>query len=187
MLLRSLRVLRALESFESGRCQPPHLTMSRGKTKTFNFQLSIFNSKMFGVGCKPGSVLLCSPWSVAHNRPWRSSLRHSSMHCALTQATLALYPSASGEQPYILPIYLSLQPVGSTVPGVLLPERWALTPPFHPYPSCDGRLFSVTFNLAVADNFPLRSTVLCVARTFLSLPKREAATKSPRQTDHKNK
>ena len=84
---------------------------------------------------------------------------------------LAFYPSASGEQPYILPIYLNLQPVGGTVPEVLLPERWALTTPFHPYLPEGRRLFSVTFNLAVTDNFPLRSTVLCVARTFLSLPK----------------
>ena len=134
MLLRSLRALRALESFESGRCQLPHLTMSRGRTKTFNFQLSIFNSKKeFGVGCKPSSVLLGPRWRVAHNPPLRSSLRHSSMHCAHTQAKLALYPSTSGEQPYILSIYLSLQPVGSTVPATLLPGRWALTPPFHPY------------------------------------------------------
>ena len=93
---------------------------------------------------------------------------------------LAFYPSASGEQPYILPIYLNLQPAGGTVPGVSLPERWALTPPFHPYlpsertcpsPHAGRRLFSVTLNLAVANNFPLGSAVLCVARTFLSLPK----------------
>ena len=51
---------------------------------------------------------------------------------------LAFYPSASGEQPYILPIYLNLQPVGGTDPGILLPERWALTPPFHPYPLRGG-------------------------------------------------
>ena len=152
-----------------------------------NSPFSIFNSKkVVGVGCKPSSVLLGLCWSIAHNRPSESSLRHSSMHCALTQATLALYPSASGEQPYILPIYLSLQPVGGTVPATLLPGRWALTPPFHPYPSCDGRLFSVTFNLAVADNFPLRSTVLCVARTFLSLPLGEAATKPPRLPHRKD-
>ena len=141
--------------------------MSRGKNKTFNFQFSI--QKKFGVGCKPSSVLLGPRWRVAHNPPLRSSLRHSSMHCAHTQAKLALYPSTSGEQPYILSIYLNLQPVGSTVPNVLPHGRWALTPPFHPYPF--GRLFSVTLNLAVADNFPLESTVLCVARTFLSLPK----------------
>ena len=119
----------------SGRCRKKDAPDLRAhlnfQLSTFNFQFSI--QKKFGVGCKPGSVLLCSPWSVAHNRPWRSSLRHSSMHCALTQATLALYPSASGEQPYILPIYLNLQPVGGTDPEVLLPERWALTPPFHPY------------------------------------------------------
>lgn len=36
-----------------------------------------------------------------------------------------------------------LQPTRCTVRSVSLPSRWALTPPFHPYPT-SGRSFSVT-------------------------------------------
>jgi len=35
--------------------------------------------------------------------------------------------------------YLVLHPMGFTVPLGLLLERWALTPPFHPYPAETGR------------------------------------------------
>jgi hypothetical protein len=36
-----------------------------------------------------------------------------------------------------LSAYLGLLRAGFAVPPALLPERWALTPPFHPY--LDGR------------------------------------------------
>lgn len=35
--------------------------------------------------------------------------------------------------------YLVFQPVRFTLPLTSPPERWALTPPFHPYPNCSGR------------------------------------------------
>lgn len=50
------------------------------------------------------------------------------------QSTLAAYPSASGEQPYIYPIYMALQLIMRTahhiaaVPGELLPHLFTLTP-----------------------------------------------------------
>ena len=39
--------------------------------------------------------------------------------------------------------YLALHPMGFSVPPRLRLERWALTPPFHPYPALSG---SVSFN-----------------------------------------
>ena len=51
------------------------------------------------------------------------------------QSTLAAYPSASGEQPYIYPIYMALQPIMRTAhhiaaaPGELLPHLFTLIAP----------------------------------------------------------
>ena len=53
----------------------------------------------------------------------------------------ATYPSTLGEQPLIVDIH-GLATHEAYCRGVSLPSRWALTPPFHPYPC--GRLFSVT-------------------------------------------
>ena len=53
----------------------------------------------------------------------------------------ATYPPTSGEQPLIVGIHgLATHEAHSR--GVLLPSRWALTPPSHPYPC--GRSFSST-------------------------------------------
>jgi hypothetical protein len=38
--------------------------------------------------------------------------------------------------------YLALHPMGFSVPPRLRLERWALTPPFHPYPACNFKLKS---------------------------------------------
>jgi len=44
--------------------------------------------------------------------------------------------------------YSVLLPVGFTVPRTLPPARWALTPPFHPYPRhVRGGLLSVALSL----------------------------------------
>ena len=43
--------------------------------------------------------------------------------------------------------YLVLLPVGFTLPLSLPIMRWALTPPFHPYPSKMGGLFSAALSL----------------------------------------
>ena len=54
---------------------------------------------------------------------------------------LATYPPTLDEQPLIVGIHgLATHETHSR--GVLLPSRWALTPPSHPYPC--GRLFSST-------------------------------------------
>ena len=45
------------------------------------------------------------------------------------------------------------------------PTRWALTPPFHPYPVRGGSF--LLHYLCHYSTFPLGSMVLCVARTFL--------------------
>ncbi len=36
--------------------------------------------------------------------------------------------------------YLALHPMGFSVPPRLRLERWALTPPFHPYPACNFKI-----------------------------------------------
>lgn len=64
-------------------------------------------------------------------------------------------------------------------PATSLPPRWALTPPFHPYPPglrkspAGGR--SLLRSYTLTDIKSLACAVLCVARTFLSRP-RPAAT-----------
>ncbi len=60
----------------------------------------------------------------------------------------ATYPPASGEQPLTAGIH-GLATRGTYGRTTSLPPRWALTPPFHPYPPriggcADGRSFSVT-------------------------------------------
>src|SRR5580765_6473574 len=47
-----------------------------------------------------------------------------------------------------LAAYLALLRLGVTVPRLLPGARWALTPPFHPYPSIRGGLFSVALSVA---------------------------------------
>lgn len=68
------------------------------------------------------------------------------------------------------PIYMTLQPIRRTAsfvakrPGELLPHLFTLTTPKH------GGYFLLRYsNLAAC--FPLRSIVLCVARTFLTSAK----------------
>ncbi len=60
-----------------------------------------------------------------------------------------------------------LQPTRCTVRSVSLPSRWALTPPFHPYP-CGAVIFCYTC-YTLTDIKPLACVALCVARTFLPL------------------
>jgi hypothetical protein len=67
--------------------------------------------------------------------------------------------------------YSVLLPVGFTVPPLLPEARWALTPPFHPYPARAGRFaFCGTFpEVALAGRYP--APCFRGARTFLpSLP-----------------
>ena len=69
--------------------------------------------------------------------------------------------------------YLALLPVGLAVPVRLPVPRWALTPPFHPYPSvsrqrCAGRFdFCGAFpRVAPAGRYP--APLPCGVRTFLA-------------------
>ena len=75
--------------------------------------------------------------------------------------------------------YLALHPMGFSVPPGLLTERWALTPPFHPYhrpepaavcflwhcPSNDLSIILPSISLACRPG--LRGIVPCGVRTFL--------------------
>ena len=90
----------------------------------------------------------------------------------------ATYPPASGEQPLIAGIH-GLATRETYCRAASLPPRWALTPPFHPYPPglrkspAGGR--SLLRSYTLTDIKSLACAVLCVARTFLSRP-RPAAT-----------
>ena len=67
-----------------------------------------------------------------------------------------------------LPLFV-LHRVGFTVPPLLPSERWALTPPFHPYP-CGRFVFCGTFRPPGISSgcLPLsKDTLPCDVRTFL--------------------
>ena len=76
--------------------------------------------------------------------------------------------------------YLALHPMGFSVPPRLLLERWALTPPFHPYPTpCGARRSNFLWHcpskglpaplprVSPAPRPGLRGIAPCGVRTFL--------------------
>src|SRR2546426_3473698 len=83
-----------------------------------------------------------------------------------------------------LAAYLALLRLGVTVPRLLPDARWALTPPFHPYPWIQGGLFSVALSVALrrpgvtwqstlrSSDFPQRTTPAGALR-----PSRPTATR----------
>ena len=71
--------------------------------------------------CKPGSVPGANPGPLSFI--WDGSLL----------PPRATYPPASGEQPLTAGIH-GLATHGTYGRATSLPPRWALTPPFHPYP-----------------------------------------------------
>jgi hypothetical protein len=87
---------------------------------------------------------------------------------------LAAYPRRLGREGRSLAAYLALLRLGFTVPFMLPRTRWALTPPFHPYPRRDipvGGLFSVA--LAVTRHIPeasLNNDGVCPGVTWQSVP-----------------
>ena len=90
----------------------------------------------------------------------------------------AAYPRLERPGPG-LAAYLALLRLGVAVPRLLPAVRWALTPPFHPYPPANR--WAVCFLLP----FPsprgaqgLPGSLPCGARTFLGPPRR-AATVTP--------
>ena len=87
---------------------------------------------------------------------------------------LATYPPTLGEQPLIVGIrgLATRKAYGQTT---LLPLRWALTPPFHPYLPAEADIggYSLLRYYTLTDIEPLTRAVLCVARTFLPLTSRQ--------------
>ena len=135
------------------------------------------------------------PSSVPHTRPL--SFIYDYGH----PQPLATYPPTLDEQPLIVGIH-GLATHETYCRGVLLPSRWALTPPSHPYPY--GRLFSSTLlyphgyqavNLRGAlccSDFPLPLVVsamkhICVGKgTNISLNLAPHTTKKERWKIHRS-
>src|SRR6266568_2867188 len=74
--------------------------------------------------------------------------RWSSLWDGCRQPPRAAYPQLQRPGPG-LAAYLALLRLGVTVPRPLPAARWALTPPFHPYPWIKGGLFSVALSVAL--------------------------------------
>src|SRR6059058_5341563 len=73
--------------------------------------------------------------------------RWSSLWDGCRQPPRAAYPQLERPGPG-LAAYLALLRLGVAVPRPLPAARWALTPPFHPYPWIKGGLFSVALSVA---------------------------------------
>ncbi len=123
--------------------------------------------------CKPGFVSSTSGKGSYH-------LSGPGITTGINRPTHPAYCQGSFERATLFPdniagksrTYLVFQPVRFSLPLMSPSTRWALTPPFHPYHNNNdyGGIFSVA--LSVSNNkvrtFLLGSTVLCVARTFLT-------------------
>ena len=81
--------------------------------------------RRFQKGCKPNFVF-----------PENIRGRESFVSAASTRDPNQLWPW-SGQ---LRVPYLALHPMGFSVPPRLRLERWALTPPFHPYPACNFKI-----------------------------------------------
>ena len=114
--------------------------------------VTIFESLKKQRTCKPGSVPPCG--SVCH-------LSRPSVTCRLERPT----PRHRAGSPTYAGVH-GLATHEMYGPPVSPSERWALTPPFHPYLFAQAVIFCYMV-FALADNFPLGSMVPCVARTFL--------------------
>ena len=72
---------------------------------------------------------------------------------------LATYPPTLGEQPLIVGIY-GLATRKAYCQTTLLPLRWALTPPFHPYPDVIQARERIT-----PRPYPALAVIFCYATT----------------------
>ena len=88
--------------------------------------------------------------------------------CLLLPAGYSGLPSGSDEQSSNTGIH-DLATPGTHGSRCRHPDRWALTPPSHPYLTEARRLFSSTSTLPSPTPCILTSGMLCVARTFLIL------------------
>src|SRR5437867_5469326 len=107
--------------------------------------------------------------------------RWSSLWDGCRQPPRAAYPQLQRPGPG-LAAYLALLRLGVTVPRPLPDARWALTPPFHPYPWIKGGLFSVALIRRLAA--PRRYLAVCPAELGLSSARPSyqlAATITPRR------
>ena len=78
-----------------------------------------------------------------------------------------------------LPSYLALLHAGFSVPRVLPPGRWALTPPFHPY-QCDRAKTSRRFSCAMPPCAFHRRYIFCgTFRERIAFRKPKLAARSP--------
>ena len=87
---------------------------------------------------------------------------------------LATYPPTLDEQPLIVGIH-GLATRKAYCRPTLLPPRWALTPPFHPYLPAEADIggCSLLRYYTLTNIEPLTRAALCVARTFLPLHSRQ--------------
>ncbi len=77
-----------------------------------------------------------------------------------------------------LPSYLALHHAGFSVPHALLRERWALTPPFHPYQRIVRRRLA-GFPARCHRAVPRRSIFCGTFRERIALPRASFARRSP--------
>ncbi len=91
----------------------------------------------------------CKPGSVRRQKPCGDHSSGTPLARRLKQPTRTTGPERAGGFPPRRP-YSVLLPVGFTMPRPLPAARWALTPPFHPYPAARGLrggLLSVALSL----------------------------------------
>ncbi len=102
----------------------------------YNWEPAVFCG--FGRIRRPISRVLCRPSQASLRRPRRSFLWTA--HC---WTVLATYPDPwTSDGPAGFPTrnpYSVLLLAGLAVPPPLLEARWALTPPFHPYPPANRK------------------------------------------------
>ena len=129
---------------------------------TYSDQASEVFDKIIQQICKPGSV---SPKGCL-----------SFIYACRRRQAQATYPPASGEQPYMRRYTWSYNSQGVRL-RTLLPKPVSSYLTFSPLPPEEGGYFLLPYS-TLTGSFPLRSTMLCVARTLLFL-----SEDSQRQTD----
>ena len=148
---------------------------------------------------KPNSVYAVIPLDAALPRTFISDLPGGSGHCMEQPFGAGPAPGTSLAPSSCFPPYLVLLRVGFTLPPSLLPERCALTAPFHPYrtgrpglrPSgqlarAEARATGGMFSVALAVHGPLRPRpgrypAHCPAEFGLSSPGNPCLRKDFRQ------
>jgi hypothetical protein len=116
-------------SSATGRCghapSPKPRQNSKILARTATLFLKTLQPRRAGVG---------SDFGRAVSRILSSFLRTERIICLSSQypKPVPVKGRGAGSSPVS---YLALHPMGFSVPPGLLPKRWAITPPFHPYPA----------------------------------------------------